>query len=97
MLYDLSNIVSGDDYYKNDTHVSSRASLKIVSYMISILENSSFEENIEKLKNNTHFERVKHLGDLFNHQNWSYNRDNLFYDNKYLEVDKLRLNNAVEK
>lgn len=97
IVYDLDCIVNPEDRYNNDTHISSKSSLKIVSYMTSIIHNSSYDDIFKSLKDNTHFEHDSHFGDLFNFKNWSYDRDELFHDNKYLDVDVVRLNNQIEK
>lgn len=96
-LHDLSNVISSNDFYKNDTHISSRSSPKIVAHIISSLHNTSHEIILEQLDECTHFKKDEHLGDLFNIQNWSYDRDEMFHENKYITTDKLELNTPVEK
>lgn len=97
VVYDLNPIILPEDRYVNDTHISSKSSIKIVSYMASIINNCSYDDVYHELTGKVHFERSRHLGDLFNFQNWSYERDELFHENKYIEVDIVRLNHPAKK
>ena len=97
VLYDMNDILTEDDRLKNDTHITYKSSLKIVSYMISKLYCNNYEDNYNNLLEHTYFEPKMHYGDLFSNINWSYDRDEVFHENKRIPVVDVQLKEDVEK
>ena len=88
-LYDLHEIISKEDTLSNDTHLSEKSSPKIVSYVLSKMYNKPCSYFKNMLDEKISLIPYEHEGDLFNYQNWSYDKDKSYYENKYIKSFKV--------
>jgi len=95
-LYDLNEIVTKEDTLSNDTHLSEKSSPKIVSYILSKMYNKPCSYFKTVLDTKISLIPYEHEGDLFNYQNWSYDKDSLYYENKFIKSSKVELNNKYK-
>lgn len=85
-VYDLLDVISEEDVLKNDTHVTSLSSLKIVPYIISKIHDVSYDQIREEISQNLKEEIRDHKGDLFFDVNWSYPKDERFMKNAHVNI-----------
>lgn len=95
-LYDLHEIITKEDTLSNDTHLSEKSSPKIVSYILSKIYNKPCSYFKKILDEKISLIPYEHEGDLFNYQNWSYDRDQSYYDNKYIKTSKVEIKDEYE-
>lgn len=91
--YDLSDVLTEDDYYANDTKISMESSLKVVSYIIhKTFKEDTYDNILELLKQRTYIKSELFDGDLFTDDSWSYDKDELYEKYAYTQVNKVFLN-----
>lgn len=95
-LYDLHEIITEEDTLSNDTHLSEKSSPKIVSYILSKMYNEDCSYFKTKLNERITLIPYEHEGDLFNYQNWSYDKDKSYYDNKFIKSSKVEITDEYE-
>lgn len=95
--YDLLDIIEEDDILKNDTHPSPLSSLKIVSYILSKIEDKDYELFYNDLSSKLHEVVRDHKGDLFFDVNWSYPKDERFIRNAHVDIPFLELDDKYDE
>ena len=96
-VIDLKDIMTKEDYLKNDTHITNLSSLKIVPYIISKMHNENYEKVREEITKHISLKEGTHLGDLFTVINWSFNRNKLYHKNLKIPVQKVILKDDCEE
>ncbi len=96
-LYDLNEIITEEDVLKNDTHISESSSPKITSYILSKVYDKPEEYFKKELESKIVHVNYKHNGDLFNESNWSYKKDNYYYENKFTPSSKIEVKSDYEE
>lgn len=96
-LYDLNEIITKEDTLSNDTHISEKASPKIISYIISKIYPEDCSQFEKELNDRISLVPYEHEGDLFNEQNWSYNKDQSYYENKYVKNFRVELKDEYKE
>lgn len=95
VVNDLAAVITEEDFYKNDSFLSHKSQIKVVSFILSIFTDYDylFYENL--ISSKLTMRKSEFDGDLFSAKNWSYTFDAYFDDMKYIEVDKLFLNDDI--
>lgn len=96
-IYDTAFCLNDDDFLRNDTNITSTASLKLVSYFLSTLHSVSIDNYERIFSDNTHFEVETHQGNLFKDSTWSDKYDKeLYVKYAYLDVDVIKSNEEYQ-
>ena len=90
--YDMSEVITCDDFLINDTKLTSQASVKAVSYILfKTFKQKSFKEIRGELLEKFKTSRVTHKGDLFTDGAWSYQKDEIYEKYSSMDIDELSL------
>ena len=90
--YDLSEVISKDDYIVNDTKITSYAALKAVSFIIfKTFKQESFTQIKENLLKHFTPKEIIHQGDLFTEGTWSYAKDDTYEKYSQMKIEELSL------
>ena len=95
-IYDLNDILTEEDFFKNDTHINYMAALKIVPFILSKTTSKSPAEIHELLMTKLKIRYFNYPGDLFTDKNWSYPKDDRYEKNATLSVQRIDLTEDFE-
>lgn len=97
VVCDLTPIITEDDTLSNDTHISQKSSIKIVSAILTHLHGKKRGYYEKQLESHTQLAGYEHKGDLFSYKNWSYERNEEFMKNSIIESEKVLLTDEYEE
>ena len=95
-VYDLNDILTEEDFFKNDTHINYMAALKIVPFILSKTTTKTADEIREELMTKLNIRYFNYPGDLFTDRNWSYPKDDRYEKNATLNVQRIDLKEEFE-